>query len=83
MQFNPEHIGPNLNARRKTLGMSQTELAEQIGVSQVFLSKWERGIAWPSVERLCHLCEALQCGPQQLLKDPAQAEKSDDEQKTT
>ena len=44
----------NLRNRRIDAGISQTELAEQLGVTQSYISKWERS------ERRLDLLEVLQ-----------------------
>lgn len=42
-------LAKEIRARRKGLGLSQEEFAAKIGVSSVFVSKIERGIANPTV----------------------------------
>ena len=37
---------------RKALGLSQEQLAEQVGVSRQSISKWETGQSAPELERL-------------------------------
>ena len=68
----------NLTRRRKALGLSQEELAAQIGVSRQAVSKWETGDAVPDLNRLLALAEALNtsldalCG-QEAAESPSAA----------
>ena len=48
-------FGENLRMLRMSAGLSQTELAEAIGVSQVAVSGWETGKKEPNFET----CEAI------------------------
>jgi len=45
--------------KRKSLGLSQEELAEQLGVSRQAVSKWETGEASPDLNKLLALSAAL------------------------
>lgn len=38
-------IGKCIAGKRKSLGMTQKQLAEQIGMSDKSVSKWERGVS--------------------------------------
>lgn len=40
---------------RKERGLSQTEVAEELGVTRQAVSRWEGGRAWPSAENLVAL----------------------------
>lgn len=53
---------PNEHLRRARLvkGWSQAELAEQVGTSFEMVSRWERGITFPSPRYRRLLCEALE-----------------------
>ena len=58
-------IGEVLAARRKTLGLSQAELAEALcrrgcPVSNQAVSKWEKGSTLPNARQFLQLCEALE-----------------------
>jgi transcriptional regulator with XRE-family HTH domain len=48
-----------LRARRRKLGMTLRELAEQSGLSAPFISQAERGLTTPSLISLMHLARAL------------------------
>ena len=52
-------IGKYIAGKRKSLGMTQKQLAEKIGMSDKSVSKWERGICLPNVSVYLKLCEIL------------------------
>ena len=52
-------IGAFIAANRKKLGLTQVQLAEQLGVSNKSVSKWERGVCLPDVSLYQPLCEIL------------------------
>jgi transcriptional regulator with XRE-family HTH domain len=52
-------VRERLSARRRSLGMTMSELARQIGVSPSMISQIERGQSLPSVETLFALAAAL------------------------
>ena len=45
-------FGKKLVKMRKEKGMSQSELAEELGVSRQVVSRWEGGTSFPSTENL-------------------------------
>ena len=45
--------------KREALGLSQHQLAKQLGITQTFLSEIERGRKSPSLEQFFRICEAL------------------------
>ncbi|MBQ8405047.1 MAG: helix-turn-helix transcriptional regulator [Clostridia bacterium] len=47
----------NLRILRKSAGLSQKRLAEELGVDQRTVSAWENGICEPSYALLAQLCE--------------------------
>ena len=51
--------GALIRAQRLRRGMTQMQLAEQIGVSDKTVSKWERGCGAPDIELLPALSAAL------------------------
>ena len=48
-----------LKRHREMKGLSQNQLAKQLGITQTFLSEIERGRKNPSLEHFFILCEAL------------------------
>ena len=40
-------IGKYIAGKRKSLGMTQKQLAEKLGMSDKSVSKWERGVCLP------------------------------------
>ncbi len=38
-------IGKYIAGKRKTLGMTQAQVAEKLGMSDKSVSKWERGVS--------------------------------------
>lgn len=48
-----------LKKHREQKGLSQHQLARQLGLTQTFLSEIERGRKNPSLEQLFRICQAL------------------------
>lgn len=63
-----DQIGAGIAQRRKQLGMSQEELARQLGVTRQAVSKWESGAALPSVDNIVELAKALAISVDELLQ---------------
>jgi len=53
------HVGAMFRARRQELGMSQTAVADRLGVTFQQVQKYERGMNRISASRLHDLCEIL------------------------
>jgi transcriptional regulator with XRE-family HTH domain len=71
MAENPDPIdiraGELIRARRRTLGLSQSALADTLGVSFQQVQKYERGANRISASRLVHIARALDVAPADLL----------------
>lgn len=52
-------IGKYIASKRKSLGLTQAQLAEKLGMSDKSVSKWERGICLPDVSVYIELCDIL------------------------
>lgn len=59
-----------LAPRRKAAGMTQAQLAEQIGVERAALAMWEIGANWPSARILPALADVLLCSIDELYWAP-------------
>lgn len=66
--------GALIAARRKELGLTQKELAEQLHISDRTVSKWERGAGFPDVSLLEPLADALDLS----ILDLVQGERQED-----
>lgn len=68
---------------RKAKGLSQEELAEQLGVSRQAVSRWELGQTLPDITNLVQLCELFGVSADYLVRDEEQTSaKSDQSAKT-
>ncbi len=57
--MDPKLFGPFLKERRAERGLTQSVLAEQLGVSTAAVSKWERGQCLPDIAKLDDLAAVL------------------------
>ena len=62
-------MGANIRGRRKALGISQTTLAEAIGLTFQQIQKYERGFNRVSFSRLVDIAHALNCRVVELIGD--------------
>ncbi len=53
------NIGTNIKVARKKKGITQTELAEKVGVTQTMINFIEKGIRMPSVNVLIAISKEL------------------------
>ncbi len=65
--MNQAKIGKFIAAMRKSKGITQSGLAEQLGLSDKTISKWECGKGMPDKVFLLPLCEILQISANELL----------------
>jgi transcriptional regulator with XRE-family HTH domain len=59
----PHNLGDKVKALRKKLGMTQKELAEQVGLTPSFISQLEKNLISPSLDSLLKLSEKLNTQP--------------------
>lgn len=52
-----EIVKLTLKAARVNVGYTQKEAAKELGVSNVTLSNWENGTAFPDIQQVEKLCE--------------------------
>lgn len=60
-----------ITALRERADLTQTELAERLGVTQGAVSQWEHGLAHPSIRLLPKLADILGCTVDELLRETA------------
>jgi len=63
-------IGQRIRDRRKELGLSLRELAEQVDLTASFLSQVERDLTSPSIESLSRISQALEVPVFHFLIEP-------------
>lgn len=61
-------FGATISALRKEKGMTQLDLARQMGVTDKAVSKWERDLSFPDVTSLPKLAEVLDTSVDELLE---------------
>lgn len=57
--MNQEKIGKFISSKRKERGITQSELAEKLGITDRAISKWENGICLPDAGNMPELCSIL------------------------
>jgi transcriptional regulator with XRE-family HTH domain len=60
-------LGSQISTIRKERGLTQAQLAELLAVEPETVSRFERGTAAPSLQRIVSIANALGVGVQQLL----------------
>lgn len=52
-----DSISKNISLYRKQFGLTQSQLAEKLGVKTTSVSSWERGANAPDIETLYDICQ--------------------------
>ena len=60
-------FGENLQKLRKEKGISQEQLAEQLGVTRQSVSKWESGNSYPEMDKIVAMCNLFHCDMDVLI----------------
>ena len=60
-------IGKTIAFFRKKKGMTQSELAEKMHVTDKAVSKWERDLSYPDVNTIAKLADILEVSVEELL----------------
>ena len=61
------HLGTRARTARKLQGLTQADVAEQLGVAREVYARLERGNMLPSLNTLRGLCRVLRVPPHELL----------------
>lgn len=62
-----EKIGKLIATKRAEFGMTQSDLAEKLSISDRAVSKWERGLNLPEVSKMRELCSILDISLNELF----------------
>ena len=62
-------IGEKIGKLRVAKGISQEQLAEQLGVSRQSVSKWEMDQALPQIDKVVLFCELFSVSCDDLLRE--------------
>ena len=65
--MNQEKIGKYIAIKRKALGMTQSELASKVYVTDKTISRWETGMYMPDLSTIVLLSDILNCSTYELL----------------
>lgn len=65
----PSNLGEKIRRLRKKIGMTQKELAEQVGLTPSFISQLEKNLISPSLDSLLKLSEKLNTPPIYFLAE--------------
>lgn len=72
------NLADRIQSLRKAKGISQEELAEQVGVSRQAVSKWESGQSTPDLEKIVIMSEFFEVTTDYLLKGTEPAKDKDE-----
>lgn len=75
-----EQLGAFIAENRRSLKMTQLELAERLFVTDRAVSKWERGLSYPDMTMLEPLAKALDLGVEELVSCRRAEEKEEEGQ---
>ncbi|MFT0531944.1 helix-turn-helix domain-containing protein [Castellaniella hirudinis] len=62
-------LGHTIARHRKAQGLTQDSIAEQLGIGVEAVSRIERGVVLPSLDRLAMLADIFQCQVSELLTE--------------
>lgn len=65
--MNQKEIGKYIAQKRKEKNLTQSQLAEKLGVASKTISKWETGVSMPDYSVIEALCTELSTTPSQLI----------------
>ena len=60
-------IGKFIAEQRKSVGLTQMQLAERLNITDKAISKWERGLSMPDASIMLELCDILKINVNELL----------------
>ena len=63
-------VGGRLRTTRRSAGLTQKQLADELGVESITVSRWERGVTSPSLSRLRRVAELTGTTVSDLVRAP-------------
>jgi transcriptional regulator with XRE-family HTH domain len=63
-------VGARLRIARRSAGLTQKQLADQLEVESITVSRWERGVTSPSLPRLRRIAEITDTTMSDLVRSP-------------
>ena len=63
-------MGGRLRTARRSAGLTQKQLAAELGVESITVSRWERGVTTPSLPRLRRVAELTETTVSDLVRAP-------------
>ena len=63
-------MGGRLRVARRSVGLTQKQLADKLGVESITVSRWERGVTSPSLPRLRRIAELTETTVSDLVRAP-------------
>ena len=66
-----QSMGETISTLRKEKGMTQKDLADQLGITDKAVSKWERNVSYPDTATIPVLAEILGVSVEELLNAKA------------
>lgn len=76
------NLGNNISAKRKSMGMTQEELAANLGVSPQAVSKWENNLSCPDISLLPEISKIFGISVDELLGVAPATEKTEEKSYT-
>jgi transcriptional regulator with XRE-family HTH domain len=61
-------VGGRLRTARRSAGLTQKQLADELGVESITVSRWERGVTSPSLPRLRRIAELTETTASDLVR---------------
>lgn len=80
LAFNKKQYGDLIHARRSQLGLSQAQLAQNLGVQKAYVTHWEAGRSRPDLNLIPALCRELGISVAAFFSIPASPDSLSDEE---
>lgn len=67
-------FGQRLRAMGMEVGLPQTDIAKELGITRNAVYRYEAGLSWPPMETLCYFADKYKCSVDYLLEEPKSKE---------